>query len=665
MRRILRTQTALVTSLSLVLSGFPVVAQEGAMICPDGTALPCPEGIEPIPAPAEAAPAEVAPAETAPVASDPAPAEAAPAEAEAPEAAVPEAAPEPAPAEAAPPEAVPAEVAPVESAPVESAPVESVPAEVIPEAVPTESAPAEATAEEPQAEPAPEPAPAAEPQPEPVTETAPAAPEAATEPAPAAEAPQPDPAAEAPAPEPAPEAAPEPAPAEDAPAASAETAPVPEPAAEAPSAEDLEKALAEQSGETAPPAEAIAEPTAPTPTEVIAGELKAEGVVPSTEVVPLLPEQPDAASGAAPVAAAAEMLAPATEGGAAPSATAPAPAEAVAQVTEEVVTQENVRSSSEDFSTKVNQAAKGAAVAAPKAAPVAVERDEGLSDVEKLLLLGAGALVVGAILSNNRKVEMNSGDRVVVSRDGQYYVMKDDDALLRQPGSKVRTETFRDGSTRTTVTRTDGSRIVTIRDAEMRVLRRVHVDPYGRETLLIDDTLAYDPVDVTRLPKPVARPVLTTAADEAALRAALAVESVAGRTFSLAQVRDIAEVRAFAPIIDLDAITFESGSAAIRPDQARALAGLGKLIQSYVRDNPREMFLIEGHTDAVGSAAYNLALSDRRAESVALALTEYFAVPPENLVVQGYGEQFLKVDTQAEERANRRASIRRITSLLR
>ena len=76
------------------------------------------------------------------------------------------------------------------------------------------------------------------------------------------------------------------------------------------------------------------------------------------------------------------------------------------------------------------------------------------------------------------------------------------------------------------------------------------------------------------------------------------------------------------------------------------------------------MFLIEGHTDAVGAATYNLALSDRRAETVALALTEYFDVPPENMIVQGYGESDLKVATQDAERANRRAAVRRITPLL-
>jgi outer membrane protein OmpA-like peptidoglycan-associated protein len=74
--------------------------------------------------------------------------------------------------------------------------------------------------------------------------------------------------------------------------------------------------------------------------------------------------------------------------------------------------------------------------------------------------------------------------------------------------------------------------------------------------------------------------------------------------------------------------------------------------------------LVEGHTDAVGDAGYNLSLSDRRAETVALALSQYFQVPPENLVTQGYGEQFLKIQTEAGERANRRAAVRNISELL-
>jgi outer membrane protein OmpA-like peptidoglycan-associated protein len=376
--------------------------------------------------------------------------------------------------------------------------------------------------------------------------------------------------------------------------------------------------------------------------------------------VPELPVQPEAETGAPPVAEATALPADAGTG-------APAPEGVV--VTEEVVTDEAVRSSAEDFGTKVGEtvAPATAAALAAAAAPAAEQDDDddGLSDLEKALLVGVGALAIGAIISNNRRVAANSGDRVVVERgDGTYQIIKDDDAILRQPGDRVRTERFQDGSTRTTVTRADGTRIVTIRDAEYRVLRRVQIDGYGRQTVLFDDTLVYEPVVVSELPAPPRTPRIPRLDDELALRLALEQEAGVSRAFSLAQVRDIAEVRNLVPVIDLDTITFDTGSAAISPDQARALSTIGRVIADMIAADPREVFLIEGHTDAVGSAAFNLALSDRRAESVALALTEYFAIPPENLVVQGYGEAFLKVDTQGDERANRRASVRRITDLL-
>ncbi|MFL5115868.1 MAG: OmpA family protein, partial [Microvirga sp.] len=60
----------------------------------------------------------------------------------------------------------------------------------------------------------------------------------------------------------------------------------------------------------------------------------------------------------------------------------------------------------------------------------------------------------------------------------------------------------------------------------------------------------------------------------------------------------------------------------------------------------------------------NLTLSDRRAETIATILTERFQIPAENLTTQGYGEQYLKVATEAAERENRRVTLRRITPLL-
>jgi len=332
-----------------------------------------------------------------------------------------------------------------------------------------------------------------------------------------------------------------------------------------------------------------------------------------------------------------------------------------ADVTTETVTEDNSRSSSEEFQTSVTGTPTQAVTAAPK-------RD-GMSKFEKALLLGLGAVVVGSILKNGDKVVSGSGDRVVVERDGELRVLKDDDALLRQPGSELRTETFRDGSTRTIVYRDDGSSIVTIRAADGRVLSRTRITPSGEAIVLFDDTAVSErQIVVSALPK-AAKPInLNAGAESLALQMALqnemrAASGVGG--FSLRQIREITQVRALAPEIELDAVRFETGSAAIKPEQARSLARIGTAIQDMIKADPRTIILVEGHTDAVGSASYNLALSDRRAETVALALTEYFGVPPENMVVQGYGESALKIQTDADEPANRRAVVRNITALLR
>lgn len=321
------------------------------------------------------------------------------------------------------------------------------------------------------------------------------------------------------------------------------------------------------------------------------------------------------------------------------------------------LTRENTRSSREDFKTS--------------ASPDRKKKKDGLSDLEKAGLIALGAVVVGTILSNQQEVVTNSGDRVVVrDRDGEYRVYKDDDALLRRAGTTVRTENFRDGSTRSFVERADGSQIITIRDANGRIERRIHVDRNGRETVLIDDTRESEAVDLRRLRDLDRRDERTydysANDDRDALRRALmqSDQAAIGRTFSLRQIREIREVRELAPEINLNAITFETGSAAIPVYQAERLRQLGNALNDLIGQNPREIFLIEGHTDAVGDPAYNLALSDRRAESVALALTEYFDVPPENMVVQGYGERFLKVPDGGAESRNRRATARRITDLL-
>lgn len=344
------------------------------------------------------------------------------------------------------------------------------------------------------------------------------------------------------------------------------------------------------------------------------------------------------------------------------AAAAAAAAAAEGQSNGEVVTEEiaegQLRSSSEEFETAVTG----------DGAEASGDDDSGLSKFEKALLLGLGAVAVGAVLKNGDKVLSRSGDRVVVEDpNGDLRVLKDDDALIRRAGDQVATETFDDGSSRSIVTKPDGSKIITVRGRDGTVLRRVNIDAQGNEYVLFDDLAQEEQVVVTELPPVKQSFAAVGTQDEAALRAALEAEMNAGqdRRFSLRQVRDIKQVRALAPELELDAVRFETGSAAIRPEQARSLAKIGRTLSELVAADPRTVILVEGHTDAVGSATYNLALSDRRAETVALALTEYFDVPPENMVTQGYGESALKVLTLADEVKNRRAVVRNITNLLR
>ncbi len=348
---------------------------------------------------------------------------------------------------------------------------------------------------------------------------------------------------------------------------------------------------------------------------------------------------------------------------AAAAASADADADTTAEVQVETLTQDDVRSSSQDFETTATGEAQAEARAGSDSG------NDGLSNFEKALLLGLGAAVVGSVLNNGDEVVSNSGDRVIVERDGELVVLKDDDVLLRQPGAEVQTRTFDDGSTRTSVLREDGTQIVTIRGNDGRVLRRARILEDGTQIVLFDDTQASAPVVVTELPREqeAAVEVDVSRGDTAALRAALLANQNRqfDRSYSLRQIRTISEVRDLAPQVELDTVTFATGSAAIEPSQAEELTSLGVAIVDIIQEDPGQMFLIEGHTDAVGDAGYNLALSDRRAETVALALTEYFGVPPENLITQGYGESILKVPTLRAERENRRAAVRNITSLLR
>ncbi|MEM9471726.1 MAG: OmpA family protein [Pseudomonadota bacterium] len=133
------------------------------------------------------------------------------------------------------------------------------------------------------------------------------------------------------------------------------------------------------------------------------------------------------------------------------------------------------------------------------------------------------------------------------------------------------------------------------------------------------------------------------------------------------RIEDFAEqprLRYSVPGIEVDTIQFGFGEGFLRTEEVPKLDRIGGIVERIVAGNPNEVFLIEGHTDAVGSSQANLALSNERAEAVKQALLEYFEIGEDNLSTVGRGEAYLKIATQEAEAENRRVTLRRVTPLL-
>lgn len=250
--------------------------------------------------------------------------------------------------------------------------------------------------------------------------------------------------------------------------------------------------------------------------------------------------------------------------------------------------------------------------------------------------------------------------------------------LLVLDGDTYDYQRLPDGLYREVIYRPDGSSVVTERDRWGNIIRRSRFDAEGYEYVLVyfdfsgnfgfnyftvtDDELRrmgrlpyvkdyylyYDNAELVDIELFFRRPP---------------IEQVR-RTYTIDDVRYKARIRDMARRLDVGGITFETGSARLDPKTYKALDKLANAILALLEDNPSEMFLIEGHTDAVGPAIENLKLSNARATEIVRVLSRYYDVPPENLVAQGYGEQYLKVKTSGPEKANRRVAVRRITPLV-
>ncbi|MCV9996793.1 OmpA family protein [Pararhizobium sp. YC-54] len=307
-------------------------------------------------------------------------------------------------------------------------------------------------------------------------------------------------------------------------------------------------------------------------------------------------------------------------------------------------------------------------------------REEGRR-VERVPEFGVNDLIDAFTGNGGRRprIDETRDNRTVLDFGDQIIVRGDDRPRLRRNAQETYYEELSRGRSRETIERPNGVRIVTIYNSYGDIIQRLRIDQDGREYLMIyapeaDDGPRPPMYDVgedlppMRLRVPVRDYIIDTSSepdrDYYDFLAEPPVEQVE-RTYTIDEVRNSARIRDKVRRIDLDTITFATGSAEVPMSQAKTLRKVADAMLEVIEKDPGETFFIEGHTDAVGSDESNLVLSDERAESVASLLTEVYEIPAENLVTQGYGERFLKVRTQDAEQENRRVTIRRVTPLVR
>jgi outer membrane protein OmpA-like peptidoglycan-associated protein len=88
-------------------------------------------------------------------------------------------------------------------------------------------------------------------------------------------------------------------------------------------------------------------------------------------------------------------------------------------------------------------------------------------------------------------------------------------------------------------------------------------------------------------------------------------------------------------VLTLGDVLFDTGRASLSPGAAMKLDRLA----AFLNEHPDRRVQIEGFTDSVGGDAYNLDLSERRADAVKSALTTR-GIDPSRIATEGYGKAY-------------------------
>lgn len=106
------------------------------------------------------------------------------------------------------------------------------------------------------------------------------------------------------------------------------------------------------------------------------------------------------------------------------------------------------------------------------------------------------------------------------------------------------------------------------------------------------------------------------------------------------------------PLFVKTSLTFASNEVAVDPASQDRVSQLGYLL----RQNPKSMAIIEGHTDNVGDDATNTRLSQMRADSIKQRIVEQYDIAPERIKTMGYGmsRPLVSNETESGRSRNRR-----------
>jgi len=93
------------------------------------------------------------------------------------------------------------------------------------------------------------------------------------------------------------------------------------------------------------------------------------------------------------------------------------------------------------------------------------------------------------------------------------------------------------------------------------------------------------------------------------------------------------------------AVEFDTAKDVVKPQYDDEL----KKVAQFLKDYPTARAEIEGHTDGMGDQAYNMILSQKRADAVRAALISRFDAPADRLTAKGYGPTKPVADNKTPE----------------